>query len=197
MAKYELLTTVQIPACKAQLRKYSMPELVHLNDPALAVMTDFSQNQPHTITPDENIDTALHQMKAQGVHLLLVEDNSHGIIGVVVSEDLLGEKPIKIIQDRRISRSHLLIKMLMTPLEKITAFDIQTVEQARVGNIVNTLKDFDQHYALVIATDETKDTTTIRGIFTTSQLSRQLHMEITGPLNEVKSLSELQHRTQD
>lgn len=193
MARYESLKTIKLSPEKTFLRSHKLPELVHLDDPALAVMTDFSQMPPRTVGPNEAIDDALNTMKVYGVHLLLVSNENNNIIGVVGSEDLLGELPIKISQERRIRRAHILIKMVMTPLDKICAFDMHVLEHAKVGNIIVTLKNLCTHYALII-NDQNQSRQTLRGIFTTSQISKQLHMDISDATAKAKSISELQKR---
>ena len=178
MIKYETLPTMIILPNAASLRpKATLPELVHLDDPALTVMHDFSVTLPRTISPHEPIDDALNEMKIHGVHLLLVMENNH-IIGVISTEDILGDKPIRFIQLSRLNRNQVLVKHVMVPLDEITAFDIEEVEQARVGNIVATLKVLHKHYALVLHDDTHQQRQWIRGIFTTSQISKQLHMDI-------------------
>lgn len=193
MARYEPLKTIRLSPENTYLRSRKMPELVHLGDPAFAVMTDFSQVPPRTIGPDEPIDNALNEMKLHGVHLLLIQNENGNIIGVVGSEDLLGELPIKISQERRIKRSQVLIKMVMTPLDEICAFDMHILEHAKVGNIIVTLKSLRTHYALIISNDNNQRRT-LRGIFTTSQISRQLHMDISDAIAKAQSISELQKR---
>jgi len=195
MIKYEILPTLAITPNAASLRpKSTMPELVHFEDPALAVMHDFSVTAPCTIGPNEPIDGALNEMKVAGVHLLLVIEDNH-IIGVISSEDILGEKPIRFIQHARVEREKVVVKHIMVPLEQIAAFNIEDVEPARVGNIVTTLKTLSKHYALVLRTEENSDRQWIRGIFTTSQISRQLHMDIASSLAKAESVSELQQKT--
>lgn len=193
MVKYELIPTISLQKTGVKLRSQILPELVHLEDPAFSVMSDFSQSTPITIDPDEPMDEALNEMKVKGVHLLLVVNSEKDIIGLISSEDLLGEKPIKIIQENRISRSQILVKMIMEPINKIAAFDIEAVEHARVGNIVQTLQSLRTHYALVVQTDE-KGIQIIRGLFNTSQISKQLHTNIANSISKAQSLSELQKR---
>ncbi len=194
MAKYEVLRTIQLFPGKVFLRTSKLPEMVHLDDPALSVLSDFAQHPPRTISPNEPMDNALNEMKLNGVHMLLVQEKSGNIIGVIGSEDILGELPIKIIQERRIDRTQILVKMLMTPLNKIAAFDMKALEHAKVGHIVITLKHLRTHYALVISNETTDGSQTLRGIFTTSQISRQLHMDISDAIAKAQSLSELQKR---
>jgi len=56
-------------------------ELVHVNSPALAVMTDFNNIYPVTTTAEVPIDDALRKMKTAGVRLLFVVDNRERIVG--------------------------------------------------------------------------------------------------------------------
>ncbi len=192
MAKYEKLSTTQLSETETVLRSTKIPELVHLDDAAFLVMTDFNQTKPRTTAPKESMDDALNDMKVQGVHLLLVKDEDGLIEGVIASEDILGEKPIQIIQERRIPRAQITVKMIMTPLSHIAALDIKSIQHAKVGNIVETLKALNQHYVLVFERNE--DETLLRGIFTTSQISRQLHQDVADSLSKAQSISELQKR---
>ncbi|WP_235379121.1 hypothetical protein [Candidatus Coxiella mudrowiae] len=43
MARYESLKTIKLSPETTFFRSHKLPELAHLDDPALAVMTDFSQ----------------------------------------------------------------------------------------------------------------------------------------------------------
>jgi len=196
MAKYEDLPTLSLSSEQTVLCKDVLPEITYLDDPALAVMMDLTQTPPQTIKNNAAIDDALSVMKIHGLHLLFVVDDSDKIEGLIASEDILGEQPIKITQDNRIPRSKILTKMIMVPLNKIIAFDIETVNKAKVGNIVNTLKSEEQHYALVIKSN-VGNQKIIRGIFTTSHISHQLHMDIANSIANAQSISELQKRSED
>jgi len=158
-------------------------------------MTDFTQTPPHTIGLEDPIDNALTAMKLHSVHLLFVLDDQDQIKGLVASEDILGELPIKIIQERRITRSKVLVKMIMRPIENIIAFDIDVINHAKVGNIINTLKAENRDYALVVKSNNTQQI--IRGIFTTSDISHQLHKDISDSISTAETLSELQKRHED
>ena len=194
MAKYEVLKTVVLSPGNTFLRSEALPELVYLDDPAFAVMCDFTNTKPRTIVADEPIDNALDEMKIHGVHQLLVQGEENNIIGVIGSEDILGELPIKILQERRIKRSHILVKMIMIPIDDMVAIPMKSLEHAKVGNIIATLKNLNTHYVLVTNNDNGDDAQTIRGIFTTSQISRQLHQDIADAIAQSQSVSDL-HKT--
>ena len=51
-----------------------LPPRVTLDDPAVAVMTDFKKATAFTIDPDVSVDTAARVMRRRKVHLLLVVD---------------------------------------------------------------------------------------------------------------------------
>jgi hypothetical protein len=192
--RYEALPTIELTNKRTILKTHTRPELAHLDDPAFTVMTDFCQTPPHKISVNSNMDEALAEMKVTGVHLLLATNGDGNVAGIISSEDLLGAKPIQIIQNRRIERSQVLVSMLMAPLNEITAFELDAIQHARVGNVVKTMQDLNQHYALVLKQEEGDDTHSICGLFNTSQISKQLHENITSPIKKAETLSELQKR---
>jgi CBS-domain-containing membrane protein len=194
MIKYEQIPDIAIPKNGLKLRCHRRQELVHMDDPALAVMTDFSHIMAHTIDTHETIDDALNEMKLHGVHMLLVTDEEGHVVGIISTEDLLGEKPIKILQQSRIERSLITVAMLMLATNDVIAFDIKDVQQARVGNVVTTLKSSHQHYALVIRKNGDGEPF-IRGLFSTSQISKQLHQDIANMIFKAESVSELKKRS--
>ena len=193
MAKYERLPTNKINLDAVSLPSHSLPELVHLDDQATAIMSDFSLFPPHTISPKKPMDSAIEEIKKTDLHLLLVVREGH-LIGIINSQDLLGEKPIKIIQERRISRNQVLVEMLMVPTAQLIAFELDTIKDAKVGHIVKTLSEEKKQYALVLESDSSTKEKTVRGIFTTTQISKQLHMPIDANIKKAESVSELQKR---
>lgn len=192
MPKYEILPTTSFSVSPV-MQPMDLPEVVHMEDPALMVMIDFKLSKPPLIDPNTSIDDALDEMKISEVHQLLVADEDNNIIGIVGSEDIVGEKPIKLIQERRINRGEIMVKMIMTRAEEILAFNIEDLKHARVGNVVNTLKERRQHYALVIKIDD-QGKFLVRGLFSTSQISKQLHMNIANGISGAATIAELQKR---
>ncbi|OGT45798.1 MAG: hypothetical protein A3E82_07170 [Gammaproteobacteria bacterium RIFCSPHIGHO2_12_FULL_38_11] len=178
MAKYEPLPTTPILPNGTMLHAHNLPELVHMDDPAVSVMTDFTLTPPHSILPNATLDHAIHEMQVSGSHLLLVINEEGYFQGVLSSEDVWGEKPIKLIQESRLHRDHVLVKMIMVPYKHVTAFDFALIESARVGHIVKTLSEHKQHYALAVSPNVDNTVQMIRGIFTASQISKQLHIDV-------------------
>jgi CBS domain containing-hemolysin-like protein len=166
--------------------------LVHVDEPAMRVMTDFRQVTPVTIEPHLKITIALDKMIETGVRQLLVTDRDDHIIGVINARDIQGERPIRLAQESGIHHDDISVEMIMTPLEEITAVDIRTVNDARVGHIVNTLRSLEQQHTLVVEIDRHTGQHTIRGMFSTTQVSKLLGHDITDPEYAAHTLAEVQ-----
>ncbi len=168
--------------------------LVHADDPAISVITDFTRVTPVTIEPGLSIDLAMRKMKEAGVRLLLVTDREDNIAGIVSAWDIQGEQPLRLSQDKGIAHADIRVQMLMTPLDKVMAMDMITVRDARVGNIINSLRNNECKYALVIETDRISGAQVIRGLFSISYISKLMGHDVMDVEFAAHSLAEVQHK---
>jgi len=172
-------------------RDAKLLELVHLDSPALAVMTDFRKVAPVTTRASVSIDDALQKMKTAGVRLLFVVDDLDRIIGLITAKDIMGERPIQLTQQARIARSAITVAMLMRPQPEIQVMDFERVRLAQVGDIVATLQSLQRQHALVVEIDKPAGTHRVVGIFSTSQISRFLGRDVTENVRPANSLAEI------
>lgn len=193
--KYQALPTIALVASSDYFHRPTPPEVIHLEDPALDALVDFKIMFPVTVSPRTSISAALIDMKVGGVHLLLVTDEKEKVVGLISSEDILGEKPVKIIQERRLSRNDIEVAAIMTPQQKIIAFDRYELRYAKVGDIIETLHKYQQHYALVVEVNTETQQQTVCGLFSSHRLSKQLGQDITSDISSAHSLAELQHKS--
>jgi CBS domain-containing protein len=168
-----------------------LPDFVHLDSPALTVMTDFTIVHPVTTRPGIAIDDALSKMKTAGVRLLLVLNDADEILGVVTANDIMGEKPIQITQKTRVPRCRITVAAVMTPQPELRVLDAARVATARVGDIVETLRVFERQHVLVVNTDPHTRTHHVIGMFSTSQISKLLGHDVTQDGRPANSLAEL------
>ena len=131
-----------------------------------------------TIGPDVSIETANQYMIAAGVRLLLVVDGERHVFGLITASDILGEKPLKHLQRVGGTFSEILVRDIMTPQEELDVLRLQDVRLARVGDIVSTLKYFGRQHALVMEIDADHASQKVRGIFSATQIGRQLGMTV-------------------
>ena len=165
------------PGVTYRLQSQASELRVQASSPATDVMTDLSRVVAVTIATGASIDEAHQAMITHGVRALFVVDDASVIQGIVTANDILGEKPIQIAQDRGMRHVEVLVSEVMTPAGLLEAMELQDVLQVRVGDIVETLKRSGRQHALVIesgSTDATPATRTVRGIFSLTQIARQL-----------------------
>ncbi len=179
-------TPAALPCVASALQDQQVTE----DHPAVAVMTDFEQVKPITVEPACHINVALERMKNCGVRLLLVADEQGGINGVITSYDIQSEKPINYARENDISHTAIRVSMIMTPLHETPAFDLAFVKQSLVRHVINTMKQLRRPHTLVIDTSEEQQR--IRGLFSTSQISKILGRSIYQPLRSADSFAELQ-----
>ena len=150
---------------------------VQASSPATDVMTDLSRVVAVTTTPDASIDDAHDRMITHSVRALFVVDDARRILGIITSSDLLSEKPIQIAHRRAVKHADILVREVMTPADLLETLELQDVLTARVGDIVETLKHSRRQHALVIESapaESSVATHTVRGIFSLTQIARQL-----------------------
>lgn len=151
------------------------PDWVRLDDPALSVFTDFEKVLPRTVRPDTAIDNALEQMKEQGVRLLLVTDDNEVIAGIITARDIQGEKPIRVTEETRVPRANIRVRDIMTPQPEIPVLNMISVEPATVGHILATLQALERQHVLVVEIDNETGRQCVRGLFSSSQIRKQMH----------------------
>lgn len=173
-----------LPHAKLATRaKYCRPaspsQKVTLESPAMAVMTDLERVMAVTIAPNASIESANQRMIAAGVRLLLVVDGGADIVGLITASDILGEKPLKHRQRTGETFNEILVRDIMTPREELDVLQLRDVFRARVGDLVATLKSFGRQHALVVEADGESVAQKVRGIFSATQIGRQLGVNVT------------------
>ena len=108
-----------------------------------------------------------------GAHWLIIVDENHEPAGILSSKDVLGTKPTKVIQDLKITRDKLCNKMIMTPITDVPCMDEDLLKHAKVGHIVETMKEAGATYLLVVKKHE--EGHQICGLFYKLQINSQLH----------------------
>ncbi len=193
MAKtYHTLATVNLKEDSDYFHSGELAEILDIEDSAIAAMTDFKQTRAITIDKEAPLVDARIEMKACNVHMLLVTDIANQIAGLISSQDILGEKPVKIAQEKQIDRADIKVKMVMVPQKELLAIPFSELEIAKVGHVIHTLLEHKQRYMLVVDQDDA-GTQTVRGLFSLMQISKQLDTTVMGDLH-ARTLAELQRR---
>jgi len=174
---YLSLTDHPVAAGAALMRRTeSVDGRVSAGSPALEVMTDLAQVDAVRISPGASIDAAIERMKAAGVRLLFVNNPSDELIGVITSNDVEGEKPVRFQHEMGVARREVLVRDIMTPREKLDSLMLDDVQRARVGDIVATLRHLGRQHALVVEVHGGRQR--VRGLFSATRIGRQLGVRL-------------------
>ena len=159
--------TVQAPGAYA-------PKPIRADSPAIEAMTDFRHVAAATIRAGATIREATHVMIARGVRLLIVVDADRIVQGLIAASDTMSERPINLSRERGVAHGELTVADLMLPRSAIDVLDIGVVLRAEVGHIIATLKEAGRQHALVVDRDQLTREEIVRGVFSVTQIGRQL-----------------------
>ncbi|NCN89186.1 MAG: CBS domain-containing protein [Gallionella sp.] len=174
ITEYNSLASTPLKVCASFVRpSQTLPVRVKLSGPATDVMTDLSKVSVVSVRAATSMNKANAKMIKYGVRLLLVLDEEEQVAGIITASDILGEKPMRFLQQMGGTHADILVSDIMTPQSELEVLDIEEVKKAKVGSIVATLKKSHRQHALV-ATSLEDGCQLVCGIFSATQIGRQL-----------------------
>lgn len=189
---YNVLPFQRLEAGAGYFRpRQQLPERVTEDDPAINVMTDLSQVTTYATELTTPLSKALETMVKRGVRMLLVQDADGQIVGLLTSRDLEGEKPARILTKAGGAWEDLLVADIMTLKPKLEVLLLEDVLNARVGDIIATLRQVNRQHAMVVDTHPDTGKLAVRGIFSLSQIGLQLGLDI-DPAQQPTTYAELE-----
>jgi hypothetical protein len=114
---------------------------------------------------------------------------------------VLGEKSLRVALELGLRRGELSVGDIMTPARQVEVLALADVESARVGHVLETLGRAGRQHALVVDTDvlPTKSLidpplrrAMVRGIFSLSQLARQLGVTLQSSGEVARTFSDIE-----
>jgi CBS domain-containing protein len=154
-----------------------LPERVKLSDPAISVMTDLNKVSVVSVRARTSMDKANAKMIRYGVRLLLVLDDNEQVAGLLTASDVLGEKPMRYLQNMGGTHADIMVRDIMTTQRELEALKIEDVKNAKVGQIVASLKKSHRQHALVVA-EGSDGKQAVCGLFSITQIARQLGAQV-------------------
>lgn len=173
---------------------------VTMDSPAMEVMTDFRQVAAVTISPGASIDDANQKMIENGIRLLLVVEYPGTVLGIITAGDILGEKPMQLVQERGVKHTEITVRDIMTQREMLEVAQMRDVLKARVGHVLATLRRAQRQHLMVVEPDGQDACQVVRGLFSASQIARQLGVpvhigDIARTFAEIEASLNHEHRT--
>jgi signal-transduction protein with cAMP-binding, CBS, and nucleotidyltransferase domain len=145
---------------------------VNLNSSAIEVMTDFHHTPAITIDSDVNIDDANAKMISFGIRSLIVTNANGQVVGIVTATDILGEKPMRVLQQRGGRHQDITVHDVMTASDQLFFVHYNDLAKSKVGHVLQTLRQSGRQHTLVL--EELQGNEIVRGIVSAAQIARQL-----------------------
>jgi CBS domain-containing protein len=176
MRTYHALTEQRLGG-QVFIARPAPPKAVTTDSAALDVMTDLRHTHAALIEPQVTMEAALAYMVQRGVRLLLVLSPDRSLAGIITAADILGEKPLRFSEERRVKHSEILVSDIMTPLDRLNAISIADVRHAKVGEVIASLREGGRQHTLVMDANA-QGKSEIVGIFSLTQIERQMGTQI-------------------
>lgn len=168
-----------------------LPERVTLESNATDVMTNLRSVGVVTVRSKTQMDRANAKMIRYGVRTLLVLDEHERVAGLITAQDILGEKPMRFLQEVGGTHSDILVCDVMTPESELEVIKLADVMASKVGHIVATLKVAGRQHALVVDVDASGHHT-VCGLFSATQIARQLGLSLQGYFEVARTFAEIE-----
>ena len=183
--EFEILKSSRLKTGSSYMRpRQVLPEHVNLGDPAISVMSDLSKVSVVVVRPTVSMESANSKMIRYSVRMLLVLDTNDQVAGLLTATDILGEKPMRYLQNMGGTYADIMVRDIMTTQRDLEVLRIEDVKNAEVGQIVATLKKSGRQHGLVIQEGE-DGKQTVCGIFSITQIARQLGTDLQQTLADV------------
>jgi CBS domain-containing protein len=144
-----------------------------LTSPATDIFTDFKKNEALTIDGETTAVDALALMAKTHVRMKIVVSKENDFIGIISTQELTERKIIAAVA-KGSERHEILVSDLMLLRETLHAFDFKELETATVNDVVSALENYGLRHCLVLDQEHHH----IRGVISTSDIARKLHLAI-------------------
>jgi CBS domain-containing protein len=144
------------------------------DDPALTAMTDFRERSSVTVRHGDPIDAALEHMKHAGVRsAFVVEAQTRNVVGLITAYDIMGDKPMRYVQDHRTRRSEVIVRDIMRPLAELQCVDIRDVERSTIASVAQMFDETGLTHVPVIEEDG-QGAQRLRGLLSAARVRKLL-----------------------
>lgn len=149
-----------------------------LHSPATAIFTDFRRSEPLTVNADMMAPEAERLVRRSHIGMWIVVDE-HGDVDGLIGREQLDERTRLLARAPGQPYGTLCVRDLMIPRHHLRAIDREALEQATVGDIVETLRTHGDRHCLVVSHADHE----ICGLIAASDIARRLQtpIQVDGP----------------
>jgi CBS domain-containing protein len=144
-----------------------------LMSPATDIFTDFNKHKALIIEDETPAGEALKLMVKTHVRMKIVMSKDNDFMGIISTQELNEQKIVSAIT-KGSERHEVLVSDLMVLRDDLHAFDFNELETATVNDVVSALENYGLRHCLVLDRDHHH----IRGVISSSDIARKLHLPI-------------------
>ena len=157
-----------------ELASPTIDNRISVDSPATEVFTDFVRHTPLVIDSSITAAEAKAMMKRTHVRLkFVINDNGH-FVGIVSRDDLHAQGIMKKQALQNTHRDDLMVTDFMKPRAELKVFHYQDLCDVTIDELIEALKFYGEQHCLVVDNETHK----IRGIISSSDIARKLHLDI-------------------
>ena len=159
-------------------------QIVPLQASGIAVMTDLDRAPMVTVEAETQIDDALRLMKNAGVRSAVVVDDRGRLLGLVTAYDILGEKPLRLLQSggrtaASQGRAGIQVAAVMEPVAQWQVVDVNDLQRFTVADVVEAFRRAGRtHLPVVEAAAGGEDR--LRGLLSAAEVARRTGVDTNG-----------------
>jgi len=148
-------------------------EQTTLASPAKDIFTDFKTHKALVIEDSTPAVESLNLMLQAHVRMQIVLSKNNDFMGIISTEEL-SERYIVAEVAKGSDRHEVLVSDLMVSRDTLHAFDFKELENATVNDVVAALENYGLRHCLVLD----REYHHIRGVISSSDIARKLHLHI-------------------
>jgi len=190
MSKYNSVPFQSLPVGATYSRPvFEGPKGLTVDSPAIEAMTDLRKVTALTVERTNTLSATRERMKKLGVRMLLVTGATGSVMGIITLTDLESGRAEKIASKTGEEPSMLAVQDVMTLDGHIEVMTLESVENAKVGNILNSFYETGRRHALVLCSNTESGSDEICGIFSLTVACKQIGLDVEpgDPMDKIKT----------
>ena len=189
MSKYKSVPFQSLPVGATYSRPATTkPDNLSVDSSAIDAMTDLRKVTALTVERGNTLAATRERMKKLGVRMLLVTGATGSVMGIITLTDIESGRAEKISAKTGEDPSMLLVQDVMTLDGRIEVIRVEDVDNAKIGDILNSFVEARRRHALVLCNNPNNGQEEICGIFSLTESCKLIGLDVEPgePMNKIR-----------
>ncbi|MCG8613579.1 MAG: CBS domain-containing protein [Pseudomonadales bacterium] len=150
-----------------------IPARLNGDEPAVAIMQDFTKESPCTIEAHGSLNDAKHIMQTNHTAFLLVVNDAGNCLGILTLKDVLGKKAMSVAHEMGAHLGDLQAKDIMQANECVVSVRLEDLQHATVAQVMATFHRAGVEYMVI--SQSSAEAGELRGLISASKTAERLN----------------------